>query len=232
MNFPFAIEPIDRLRLQILPHLSRVPIFPLQDTHLLPQNLHPVDISDPRQRSMAAELARPGDFIAVVTPVPGKEAGGIGSPPVRRVGGAGKVMMRSRQEDGTYRLVVQGVMRVQVEQGLLPQTPYRVTPLPDQVRPGHNPAASLRMLVSMAERVARHLAYKSPNGERVLGSLCRVIHDPGDLADVLTWVMFSRSPLFAQVMQAADLEMRVDLVVTGLARLLMEPSPIAPAAPN
>jgi hypothetical protein len=208
---------------QLLPQLPRLPIFPLPDAYLLPNTLAPLHVFEPRYRELVADCLRGGRAMAVAMLKPGYEANYHGRPPVWPIAGAGLIMDHRANPDGTCNILVRGLLRVRIEAELPETRPYRLvraSPLYEQVPPEFDAHSAMQLLVTLTERVAERLPARSSDGVTVLRTLCQVVPQPGELADVLTWLLFTDRKLQRQVLEAVDVSTRVDLVAGGLARIL------------
>ncbi|MFW5739463.1 MAG: LON peptidase substrate-binding domain-containing protein [Myxococcota bacterium] len=104
--------------------LEHLPIFPLQSVVLLPQNLLPLHIFEPRYRSMTEAALRSDLPIAMTLLAPG-QTDALGRPRVHAFAGVGKILQHERLPDGRFNIMLFGLARVRIEEELDVSTAYR-----------------------------------------------------------------------------------------------------------
>jgi len=95
-----------------------LPVFPLTGLLLLPGNLMPLNIFEPRYRSMVEDVLADGGHIGMIQPLlPGPDNLGVGEddPELYSVGCAGLLERAERQDDGRFLILLRGVMRFSVD---------------------------------------------------------------------------------------------------------------------
>jgi Lon protease-like protein len=98
-----------------------VPLFPLDTPILLPQQVIPLRVFEPRYKQMVAEVLDGTGQIAMAV-----FAGGAwkqeyhGKPPLRPAVCIGQIVQHEREENGTYMLLVQGVCRARIAEEIKP----------------------------------------------------------------------------------------------------------------
>jgi len=103
-----------------------LPVFPLTGSLLLPGNLLPLNIFEPRYRNMVADAMEGGRHIGMVQPVVPRQDNWVeeaeGSDPDRPeiygIGCAGRIDRCEPQPDGRYLIVLKGVRRFRVRREL------------------------------------------------------------------------------------------------------------------
>lgn len=105
--------------------LVALPIFPLPSGVVLPYELLPLHVFEPRYRTMIADILKDGRPLAIAELSDGWEADYGGRPPVEPVCGVTRVVAHERLPDGRFHIVVRGVGRVRIEGELAPDKPYR-----------------------------------------------------------------------------------------------------------
>ena len=89
-----------------------VPIFPLESAALLPQQILPLHIFEPRYRQMVEHaLDGSGQIAMAVFDGPHWKKDYHGRPPIRPAVCIGQIMQHEKQADGCYNILVQGVCR-------------------------------------------------------------------------------------------------------------------------
>ena len=115
-----------------------IPIFPLADAVLLPTEIMPLQIFEPRYKDMVRDALASNRFIGMVQPQKGYENQLAGAPPVRTVGCAGIIARHKELEDGRYLIWLFGVKKFSIQEELTTLTDYRqvrILSAPDEVDP-------------------------------------------------------------------------------------------------
>jgi Lon protease-like protein len=102
-----------------------IPLFPLPKTVLMPGELLPLHIFEPRYRQMAADVISSNRAIGMVAVLPGHESEQPGNPPVEQIGCAGFVAQHKAFDDGRYLLWLVGLERFRIAEELETATDYR-----------------------------------------------------------------------------------------------------------
>jgi len=112
-----------------------LPIFPLPRTVLLPGEVLPLHIFEPRYRDMVRDALGGHRVIGMVQLEPGHEGELAGAPPVRSIGCVGVIAQHQELPDGRFLLWLLGVERFHIDEELPVSTRYR------QVRVDYRPVA-------------------------------------------------------------------------------------------
>lgn len=109
-----------------------IPVFPLTGSLLLPGNLLPLNIFEPRYRNMVADAMEGDRYIGMIQPlVPRQDNNWVllaeqpDTPDIYQVGCAGRIEECEPQDDGRYLIVLRGVSRFRVRQELPLHRGYR-----------------------------------------------------------------------------------------------------------
>jgi Lon protease-like protein len=102
-----------------------IPIFPLPKVVLLPSEVLPLHIFEPRYVEMVRDALASHRVIGVVDVIPGHEKELPQSPPVREVGCVGFIATHEELEDGRFLMWLLGLERFTIEQELEVETSYR-----------------------------------------------------------------------------------------------------------
>ena len=102
-----------------------IPIFPLPETVLLPGEVLPLHVFEPRYRALVRDAVASHKVIGIVQVVPGFETELPGSPPVRETGCIGYIASHEELPDGRFMLWLLGLERFRILEELDPSTPYR-----------------------------------------------------------------------------------------------------------
>lgn len=112
---------------------EEIPVFPLSGAVLLPQARLPLNIYEPRYRTMVEDALGKGRLIGMIQPCVEEEGD---TPPLYSVGCVGRVTSFNEVDDGHLLIVLTGVCRFRVIAELSTARPYRV------VRPEWTPYLS------------------------------------------------------------------------------------------
>ena len=102
-----------------------IPIFPLPTVVLLPGEVLPLHIFEPRYVEMVRDSIASHHVIGMVEVMPGFENDIPGSPPVREVGCVGFIASHEELPDGRYMLWLLGLERFRIEAELDAHSQYR-----------------------------------------------------------------------------------------------------------
>jgi uncharacterized protein len=96
--------------------LKKIPIFPLPGVVFFPGTLLPLHIFEPRYRAMVEDaLAGDGVIGMALAVTDGSDPASFHrNPPVRRLGGAGRIVEHEKLEDGRYNIVLEGAFRYRI----------------------------------------------------------------------------------------------------------------------
>lgn len=104
-----------------------LPLFPLPGVSLLPGNLLPLHVFEPRYRRLVEDCLGTNGPLAVPEMLPGGEKDAFGSPPLHPYAGIGVISVFRARPDGRMNIVLKPLGRVKLlgERADAPQ-PYRV----------------------------------------------------------------------------------------------------------
>ena len=103
--------------------VGTTPIFPLPLGALLPGELLPLHIFEPRYRRMLEDMRKGDRMLGIATLMPGHDDEN-GNPPIADVVGIGRLIKDRTNPDGTSDIVLKGVLRGEVT-GEVQGQPYR-----------------------------------------------------------------------------------------------------------
>lgn len=92
-----------------------VPLFPLPNVVFFPKTFLPLHIFEPRYRAMVKDASEGDRLIGMVLLKEGWERDYEGTPPVHRIGCAGKIIALESLPDGRYNLMLHGSYRFRIE---------------------------------------------------------------------------------------------------------------------
>lgn len=102
---------------------SVFPIFPLSQVLLVPGDLLPLHIFEPRYRAMVADALEGSRVMAMAACT---EAASFGMPPVDPVVGLGRIVHQQLYPDGRSDIVLEGIARMEIVEELESETAYRM----------------------------------------------------------------------------------------------------------
>jgi uncharacterized protein len=209
--------------------LPTLPIFPLPGAVLLPHALVPLHIFEPRYRKMTKDCDS-GLRVLALANIPDDQAAAERPPRVARVIGVGVLARVEPLPDGRFNIVLRGVRRAVIEQELPAGEPYRLVraaPL-DPAAPtdgAARKAADLKALVLAFSAALRN------EETRTLAQLAARAADPGDLADIVAGALLSTPRDRQAVLEAVEIEARLELALQAAAAALARTATNA-SAPN
>ena len=197
---------------------NTLPVLPLRDTVLFPQAVLPLAAGREASVRLIEEAARGSREIAVFTQ---REAGTDqpGQADLHRVGTVAAIHKMLKQPDGTVRLVVQGLRRVEMlevtqERPFLRARLEPVTPVA--------PAASDVEAEALARNAAdlfRQVVELSPFLSDEMTALVQNVTEPGLLADAIAASLPALSTAVKQeLLETADVKARLGRLVTALSK--------------
>ena len=108
-----------------------IPVFPLTGSLLLPGNLLPLNIFEPRYRNMVADALEGDHYIGMIQPFTPRQDNWVeaaqqpDAPVIYPIGCLGRIEECEPQDDGRYLLVLRGVSRFRVRRELELKRGYR-----------------------------------------------------------------------------------------------------------
>ncbi|HEY3570110.1 MAG TPA: LON peptidase substrate-binding domain-containing protein [Thermoanaerobaculia bacterium] len=108
-----------------------IPVFPLTGSLLLPGNLLPLNIFEPRYRNMVADALEGDQLIGMVQPLNPRQDNWVAAaqqpenPEIYSIGCLGRIEEHELQDDGRHLIVLRGVARFRVRQELPLKRGYR-----------------------------------------------------------------------------------------------------------
>tara|TARA_R110001606_G_scaffold292501_1_gene440368 strand:+ start:1218 stop:1853 length:636 start_codon:yes stop_codon:yes gene_type:complete len=106
---------------QTLP--ASLPLFPLAGCILLPGELLPLNVFEPRYLNMIDDARREGGHVGVIQP---EAETATGEPALQRIGTAGRIKSFVETRDGRYLVTLAGISRFALKAEAEAATPYRI----------------------------------------------------------------------------------------------------------
>jgi Lon protease-like protein len=153
-----------------------IPVFPLTGSLLLPGNLLPLNIFEPRYRNMVADVLEGDQYIGMVQPFTPRQDNWVAgaeavedpdNPEIYRIGCLGRIEECELQDDGRYLIVLRGVSRFHIREELARPRGYRRVVADyrdfqrdfDELNVFLNPSRILRALRAFGEKHDLELDY-------------------------------------------------------------------------
>jgi Lon protease-like protein len=186
--------------------VTDAPLFPLPHGALLPGELLPLHVFEPRYRSMLEAVRRGERIIAIATLLPGWETDYHGQPPVAAVVGLGRMVKDRVNADGTSDIVLHGLLRAEIATEVGGR-PWRVARLVVRSEDGLHAAEAFRMRREFLTGLAARLKNSRLRYDLTAG------FDAGALADRIASALDLQPDERVAVLQALPPERRVALVL-------------------
>jgi Lon protease-like protein len=192
-----------------------LPVMTLATATLFPQAVLPLRIFEPRYRQMLRETLEQDRIFAIASLDPAGPTNQQAFEPPRRVAGAGIIRVCHHEEDGTSRLLLQGICRIEILR-IVRESPYRLIearPLPSI--PGATPtglAAARRHVLKLMDLRAR----LSPDGPPDVLRLLQGLDDPEMVADLAASSIDDDAETRQQLLEITDTAKRLACLASYL----------------
>ena len=193
------------------------PILPLREAVVFPDSMTPLAIGQERSVRLVDEAVASDRTIALLTARSSEEEAEEEAD-LYRVGASAVIHKMIRVPDGTLRVLVQGLRRVQLES--LEQTePYlagRFVEVPDIVRQEKEVEALARTVESLFSRIISMVPYLPEELQLAAANA----GDPGTLANLIASTMRLRTEEKQELLEEVDVEARLRKLTVILSREL------------
>ncbi|MCB9598267.1 MAG: LON peptidase substrate-binding domain-containing protein, partial [Sandaracinaceae bacterium] len=202
--------------------LTALPVFPLPRAVLFPGAVLPLHLFEPRYRAMMEDCVEKGPLaMAVAMLAPGWEADYEGRPAIHPIAGVGRIAQHRRRPDGRWDLFLVGQLRVRLTELPADGLEYRrasAVALEDRV-PHPDAVEALRpRVLATAASVAALVRESHPDFELGLEPAMPA----SVLADRLADRLVAEPARRQQILEAADVKVRLALVEDAMVDLLMQ----------
>jgi hypothetical protein len=208
-------------------HLEALPIFPLPSAVLLPYEVLPLHIFEPRYREMIADVLEHDRPLAIVQLAPGWEGDYEGRPPVEPLCGAGFVTRHEKLPDGRYNILLRGMARLEIVSELPLRHLYREVRA-RRVHDTHTTAGHEEVAEAM-ESLRRMLfalcAARPGPAASALAHLATSASDASSLADIVSAALLTDFALRRGALVTLDPLKRLTLAQGAIAELLVGSPP-------
>lgn len=199
-----------------------IPVFPLPDVVFFPETILPLHVFETRYRRMVADCLAGERRLAVVMLRPGWERDYQGRPPIHAVAGAGDVIQSEVLTDGRYNIMLDGRMRIRIEEELPRDVPYRVVRarrLGDVLAESDRASLEERLLTLRAAHAKLLEALGQAHADLV-GRLTVAGASPGAVVDRIVSAVVPDADVRQRLLETVDVSARLDLATTALLDLL------------
>jgi Lon protease-like protein len=209
--------------------LPTLPIFPLPGAVLLPHALVPLHVFEPRYRKMTLDCDA-GLRVLALANIPDDRAAAEHPPRVLPAIGVGVLARVDPLPDGRFNIVLRGLQRAAIEAELPSAEPYRLVRASALVPSRPAPSAG-QMATDLRQMVLAFSAALRNEETQALAQLATRAADPGDLADIVAGALLSSPRDRQAVLEAVEIEPRLELAMQAAASALARTASNA-SAPN
>lgn len=200
---------------------AMLPIFPLPNCVLFPEQQMPLHIFEPRYRQMVRDALDSAPYIVIARLISSADPGAA---EFERVATIGKITAHQRLSDGRYNIVVEGMVRAVISEIDSDKLYRRVhcTPIAEpQGDDAEAPIGERMALLSLVSQVMQIARARSPGLEFVLPEHSTAARMAYKIADKLLVDSAARQA----VLEADSAVARVRLTTAAVAELLTEIQP-------
>lgn len=201
--------------------LESIPVFPLPNAVLFPDQRMPLHIFEPRYRQMVRDALESQPFIVLAQ----LDADSADDPPkFSSIATIGRITAHQRLSDGRFNIVLEGMVRAHIDEVPCDKMYRRVrcTPILEPQGPDADaPAADRMALVSLVSRVMQKARERAPDLEFVLPEGVTAARLAFIVADKLLVDGAARQ----RVLDAMDTPTRLRRCAEGVAALLSDIAP-------
>jgi len=197
-----------------LESLQRMPVFPLPGLVLLPGGLLPLHLFEPRYRDLARDCLATHARCMVIANI-ARDTGQVGVPELMPRACVGRAIEHRQNGDGTYDVLLEGLLRVSIEDIDSPHA-YRLVravPLRDRVPEQGLPTNDCETARSLVRDIA------SMAGRRMAGFevIAQDSDPPGLWVDRLAYQFVTDRAALQDLLETLDARARLDALVHHLA---------------
>jgi len=192
-----------------------LPVLPLKNTVLFPFLLSPLLVNTPRSQSLIDEVLLRPDRLLVCAAVRSPVEGSPGSKDIYRVGTVMRIVKMLKFPDESYRLLVQGVARVSLDD-FVAEEPFLQARVSWLSESGDYDSVEMTALVRNVAQQFSTLVSESPRLSDELQVLAANLEDPSKLADLVASNLDLDVAGKQAVLEEADVADRLKRVLSQL----------------
>ena len=163
---------------------EELPVLPLKNTVLFPFLVSPLLVNTPRSKELIDQVLLTPERLLVMTTVSRAVEGSPGADDVHRIGTVHRVVKMLKFQDGSYRLLVQGVARVLIEE-YSSHEPFLRGRLRRLEEIGDPDSVEMAALMRNVVQEFVSLVSESPRLSDELQLVASNVEDPSNLADLI-----------------------------------------------
>ena len=190
---------------------TEVPVMTLPNVAFFPQALLPLRIFEARYRQMLSDVLC-GNRIFAVAGVDGDAAAAGGFEPPHRVACIGLVRACQEDDDGTSRVILQGLCRVAIE-SIVGDEPYRMIRIRALASsPGAPPGENAKLQSELSRLIRLRLKLSPDEGEGA-ATMLAAVKDPEIFADIAAFNLCKNAALKQKLLETLDVNRRLSLLL-------------------
>ena len=194
-----------------------LPVLPISEVVLFPRVIMPLSIWEDKAQKLVDDVIMTDKIFGIVA---SREeiSTGYGPDNLFNVGTAAVILKMRKPEDGSIRLLVQGLYRFRIDNwtGYEPYYSAHVTPISED----YEPDLELDALISSVKALFLKMLELSPYLPAELGALVREMTDPRVLADVTAGSLNIPKAEKQELLETIDVKVRLNRILTLINREL------------
>jgi ATP-dependent Lon protease len=194
-----------------------LPILPSSELVLFPRVIMPLSLWEEKAQKLVDDVILTDKIFGIVTSRE-ETSTGFGPDNLFSVGTAAVILKMRKPEDGSVRLLIQGLYRFRIDNwvGYEPYYSAQVTPISED----YEPDLELEALISSVKGLFLKMLELSPYLPAELGALVREMSDPRVLADVTAGSLNIAKAEKQELLETTDVKARLSRILTLINREL------------
>jgi ATP-dependent Lon protease len=194
-----------------------LPILPSSELVLFPRVIMPMALWDEKTQKLVDDIILTDKIFGIVASREDATTG-YGPDNLFTVGTAAVILKMRKPEDGSIRLLIQGLYRFRIDTwvGYEPYYSAQVTPIPED----YEPDLGLEALISSVKGLFLKMLELSPYLPAELGALVREMSDPRVLGDVTAGSLNIAKAEKQELLETIDVKARLNRILTLINREL------------
>jgi ATP-dependent Lon protease len=194
-----------------------LPILPSSEMVLFPRVIMPMSLWEEKAQKLVDDVIMTDKIFGIVASRE-ETSTGFGPDNLFTVGTAAVILKMRKPEDGSVRLLIQGLYRFRIDNwvGYEPYYSAQVTPISED----YEPDLELEALISSVKGLFLKMLELSPYLPAELGALVREMSDPRVLADVTAGSLNIAKAEKQELLETIDVKVRLNRILTLINREL------------
>jgi len=197
---------------------SELPVLPIRNAVLFPAAVAPFDVGREKSVALVEDIENLDQPIIAIVAQRDPSTDDPGQNDLYPVGVAARVLKALKHSSGNYSLILQGLVRIRVEQ-VVTSEPYIRARVARLDEPGAEDVESEALAMSLRD-IAKQVIQLMPELPREAGSLIDSIQEHGQLADLVAANLDAPVDEKAQLLETLDAKDRIRKVLRLLTRQL------------